>query len=65
MNFDHNPQDSAWTTPEWLATEAGVTPACARTWIRRHGLGKKVAGRFWVDRERARQFLKGVDFTAR
>jgi hypothetical protein len=36
----------------------------ARVWIRKYGLGRKIAGRLRVDPDLAREFLRGVDFAA-
>lgn len=64
-NTEFRPAWKDWPDATWLAEAAGVGEQCARRWIRQHGLGRKVAGRYKVDPIRGRQFLEGIDYTAK
>lgn len=54
---------------DWIDTNQGIQiikkygVSCTRTsllaWIRKYHLGKKVGGRWYVDREQLYKFLKG------
>ena len=43
----------------YAARWAGVTPKCIRQWCERHGVGRKIAGRFFVSRLALPMFVEG------
>ncbi len=48
-----------WITAAEAARRAEVTTACIADWVRRYGIGRKVAGRFRIDPEALDRFLAG------
>ena len=47
-------------SPKQAAARAGVTPGTILRWIARFGIGRRVAGRYVVDRARLEALLAGV-----